>query len=64
MEQATFSIPEFCEWAGIGRTHYYQLKAQKIGPAETRIGTRVLIAKDTAAAWLKRQEAPASDSGQ
>jgi predicted DNA-binding transcriptional regulator AlpA len=56
MEQATFSIPEFCEWAGIGRTLYYNLQKQGTGPAETRIGARVSIAKDTAAEWLKRQE--------
>jgi hypothetical protein len=62
MEQATFSIPEFCKWAGIGRTHYYALKKQGAGPAETRIGSRVTIAKDTAAEWLKRQEVPNSAS--
>jgi predicted DNA-binding transcriptional regulator AlpA len=58
MEQATFSIPEFCEWAGIGRTLYYNLQKQGTGPAETRIGSRVSIAKDTAVAWLKAQEKP------
>jgi predicted DNA-binding transcriptional regulator AlpA len=60
MEQATFSIPEFCKWAGIGRTHYYNLKNQGAGPPETRIGSRVVISKATAERWLKDQEEPSA----
>jgi predicted DNA-binding transcriptional regulator AlpA len=51
-----FSITEFCAYVGISRALFYRLQKQRVGPAETRIGSRVLIAKDTAAAWLKAQE--------
>jgi len=54
-----YSIMAFCAHAGISRALYYRLQKQGIGPAETRIGSRVLIAPDTAAAWLKAREVTA-----
>lgn len=54
------TIAEFLELTRISRTFYYRLQARGEGPAETRIGTRVLIAKDTAAAWIKSREKQAA----
>ena len=51
-----FSIIEFCEYAGISRSLYYSLKRRGEGPAETHIGSRVLVARTTADEWLKAQE--------
>jgi predicted DNA-binding transcriptional regulator AlpA len=51
-----FSITEFCEYSGISRSFYYALQRNGAGPAETRIGARVMIAKDTAHEWLKSHE--------
>lgn len=54
-----FTIKDFCAFARISRSLYYALKSRGKGPAETRIGSRVLIAKDTAREWLKGLEEPA-----
>jgi len=54
-----FSIIEFCKYAGISRSFYYALQRKREGPAEIRIGSRVLIAKDTATEWLKGHEVAA-----
>jgi predicted DNA-binding transcriptional regulator AlpA len=62
-KRSTFSIEEFCQWAGIGRTHYFKLQKRGTGPAETRIGASVSIAKDTAASWLKQQETSHASRG-
>lgn len=51
-----FTIPEFCLEARISRALYYRLQANGEGPLRTRIGTKVLIARDTAAKWLKEQQ--------
>jgi hypothetical protein len=50
------TITEFCSYARISRSLYYALKRRRKGPAETHIGTRVLIAEETARKWLKRLE--------
>jgi predicted DNA-binding transcriptional regulator AlpA len=50
------SILEFCQYAGISRSFYYSLQRTHKGPAETRIGARVLIARATADKWLKSHE--------
>lgn len=54
-----FTIKEFCTYARISRTFYYDLRRKGKGPAETRIGSRVLISRDTAKDWLKALEGAA-----
>lgn len=53
------SVKEFCQYAGISPALYYLLQKRGEGPAETRIAGRVLILKETAAAWLRSKEVPA-----
>lgn len=55
--EGTFSVKEFCKFAGISQSFYYVLKAQGIGPTEIRLGGRRLISRETAAEWLKEREA-------
>ena len=54
--QNRLSIREFCQKAGISRSLYYILQAQGRGPLETRVNSRVLIAEDTAEAWIRERE--------
>lgn len=54
--QQRLSIKEFCQKAGVSRSMYYVLQAQGRGPLETRINSRVMIAEDTAEAWIRAME--------
>jgi hypothetical protein len=53
-----YSIDEFCARHGpISRSYYYKLKENGLGPREIKIGTRVLISREAAAAWRREREA-------
>jgi hypothetical protein len=51
-----YSIAEFCERHRISLPFYYKLRQQGITPVEFRVGTRVLISKESAAAWRRERE--------
>jgi hypothetical protein len=55
-ERDAWSIPEFCLRHSISRSTFYNLKRLGEGPRETRIRKRIIITREAAAAWLKRQE--------
>ena len=48
-----YSVSEFCRRNNIGVTTYYSLPEDD-RPATMRIGRRVLISKESAAAWRRR----------
>jgi len=50
-----YSIATFCKRHGISESFYHKLKSLGLGPATIRIGTRVLITKEAARAWRKKQ---------
>lgn len=50
-ERGAFSIAEFCNWAGIGRTMAYQQIGEGKLPT-LKIGKRTLIRVSDAEAWL------------
>jgi hypothetical protein len=52
-----YTILEFCERYRISRPFYYKLKNLGAAPRETRLGNRVLITPEAAAAWLREREA-------
>ena len=46
-----FSVNEFCQWAGIGRTAVYaELKAGRL--SAKKLGRRTIIPKGEAERWL------------
>lgn len=50
-DRGAFSIPEFCQWAGIGRTlAFAEIKAGRL--TVTKCGKRSLIRVADAQAWL------------
>ena len=49
-----FSIAEFCRRHGISVQLFYKFKAEM--PATFRVGTRVLISREAAAAWRRERE--------
>jgi predicted DNA-binding transcriptional regulator AlpA len=51
-----FSIPEFCRRHAISRSTFYILKRLGQGPRETRIRKRIVITREAAATWLRKQE--------
>jgi hypothetical protein len=46
-----FSIAGFCTAHGISPSFYFKLRLQGLGPDEMRLGSRVIITKESAAAW-------------
>jgi hypothetical protein len=56
-EKDAYSIAEFCQRHGISIQSYYKQRALGLMPVEFRIGTRVLISKESAARWRAEREA-------
>jgi hypothetical protein len=53
LDRGAYSIPEFCAAHRFSRSHYYALKRRGLGPAETRLGIRVVITIEAAIRWRK-----------
>jgi len=47
------SIPGFCRWIGISRTHFYRLPPED-RPATIRLGKRVVIPQSAVEDWEAR----------
>lgn len=57
LPKQSFSIPEFCSTHGISRGYFYEMRKRGIGPKEMRVGGRVMISREAAAAWRRACEA-------
>jgi hypothetical protein len=51
-----FSIEEFCARHRISPQLFYKLKPLGLMPVTFRVGTRVLISREAAAAWCRARE--------
>jgi hypothetical protein len=51
-----FSIETFCLRHSISVPQYYKMRKLGLMPVEFRVGTRVLISKESAAAWRRERE--------
>jgi hypothetical protein len=56
-EADAYSVAEFCRRHGISIQLFYKLKNEM--PVTFRVGTRVLISREAAAAWRREREAAA-----
>lgn len=56
-----YSIDEFCARNGISRQLFYKLKPQGKMPKTFKLGARVLISREAAAAWRYAREEAAQD---
>ncbi len=54
------TISEVCRLARMCKRTYHRLQELDQGPAEIRIGRKVLIRRDTFEAWLRAREQPAN----
>jgi hypothetical protein len=61
-EVDAFSVGEFCRRHGISPQLFYKFKGQM--PVTFRIGTRVLISREAAAAWRSEREAASAAEAQ
>src|SRR5262252_830515 len=52
-ELLQWSIPQFCQLHGWSVSEFYEKRKQGLTPEELRIGNRVWITKEAAAAWRK-----------
>jgi predicted DNA-binding transcriptional regulator AlpA len=56
MEQPVFTISEFCAAHRISRSALYNSWKDGTGPRIFRVGTKVLIRREAAEAWLAERE--------
>jgi hypothetical protein len=54
--RTSFSIPEFCAMNDISVSMYGKMRRDGLNPREMRLGRRVLISKESAAAWRVERE--------
>jgi len=59
MDQLVFTIAEFCTTHRVSRTALYEEMKRGAGPRHFKIGTKVLITTEAAAAWRAEREAAA-----
>lgn len=59
-EADALSIDEFCARHRISRTLFYKMKSEGLMPATFKLGTRVLISREAAAAWRRARETAAT----
>jgi hypothetical protein len=52
-----YTIESFCAAHHISKAFFHKLRSQGLGPRLTRIGSRVLITAEAAAAWRAAREA-------
>jgi hypothetical protein len=53
---AAYSIRTFCQAHHLSEAMYFKMKAAGWGPAEMKVGSRVLISFEAAAAWRRERE--------
>jgi hypothetical protein len=59
-ERDAYSIEEFCRRHNVSHGTFYNMRKRGQGPREARAMTRVLITKEAAADWRKKNETPQS----
>ncbi len=60
MSRITSTVPQFCEDHQISKSFYYVLEKQGRAPRTIKLGRRVLITAEAAAAWRVRMEEESS----
>ena len=61
---AVFTIATFCVAHHISEAFYFKLKNQGLAPREMRIGSRVFVTFEAAAAWRAEREAATAAAGE
>jgi predicted DNA-binding transcriptional regulator AlpA len=56
VERRAFTLNGFCEAYGISRAMFYKLLKAGQAPRFAKIGSKILIATDAAAEWLRSRE--------
>jgi hypothetical protein len=56
VQKLAMSKKEFCEQFGVSNSHFYKMQRIGVGPKLMRCGGRILVATDTALAWMRSRE--------
>jgi hypothetical protein len=56
LDQAAFTIAEFCSAHRISQSMYFKMRNLGLGPREMAVGSRRLISQEAAAEWRKARE--------
>jgi hypothetical protein len=59
-DRAAYTIDEFCAAHRLSRRKFYDLQEHGIGPRLMRVGSKVLISIEAAAAWRAERESVAA----
>lgn len=59
LDADAYSVDEFCARHRISRQLFYRLKPMGLMPVTIKLGTRVLISREAAAAWRRARETAA-----
>jgi hypothetical protein len=59
-----YSIETFCVRHSISVPQYYKMRKLGLTPVEFRVGTRVLISRESAAAWRRERELATQEARQ
>lgn len=60
MTADVLTVDEFCLTHKICRATFYNLQKQNLAPAIMRVGSRVLVSQEAAAAWRRKMEETSS----
>jgi hypothetical protein len=53
---AVYSRSSFCKAFGLSESFYHKLQNEGLGPAEMRVGSKVFVTHEAAAAWCRARE--------
>ena len=55
-DRGTFTVSQFCEWANISRTLFYELQKDGTGPQVFYVRSKPLISIEAAEKWRQERE--------
>jgi hypothetical protein len=61
-EALAFGVEEFCRLHRISLQLYYKMRQKGLTPAEFRVGSRVLISRESAERWRREREAATANT--
>jgi len=64
LQPGAYTISSFCVAHDLSESFYHKIKALGLGPKEMRVGRRVLISHESAAAWRAEREAATAATGE
>ncbi|MDZ7804305.1 hypothetical protein [Thiohalophilus sp.] len=52
IDRGSFTVSQFCDWANISRTTFYELQKDGTGPKVVYVRSKPLITREDAESWF------------